>query len=206
VEQGRVIYSNISCAVAYLLTASIASVFTVAASVIFHLGMLLTPLQLLWLNLIMHVFPGLGLVLQEARPGIMHESPRGREQSLLGKRDYFHIIIRGLIVSACSLLMITRLENAAPEKAGTIVLCTISLSLIFQSWSWLTVKRPKDDHTYLTSMPMYVNTALALALLLSAALFAPLQAILATVDLTANEWSAVVLMSLFTYLLSSFVE
>jgi Ca2+-transporting ATPase len=206
VEQGRVIYSNISCAVAYLLTASIASVFTVAASVIFHLGMLLTPLQLLWLNLIMHVFPGLGLVLQEARPGIMHESPRGREQSLLGKRDYFHIIIRGLIVSACSLLMITRLENAAPEKAGTVVLCTISLSLIFQSWSWLTVKRPKDDHTYLTSMPMYVNTALALALLLSAALLAPLQAILATVDLTANEWSAVVLMSLFTYLLSSFVE
>ncbi|HNB21392.1 MAG TPA: HAD-IC family P-type ATPase, partial [Candidatus Melainabacteria bacterium] len=59
IEQGRVIYTNISCAVAYLLTASLASVVTVAAAVVFDTGLPLSPLQLLWLNLIMHIFPGL---------------------------------------------------------------------------------------------------------------------------------------------------
>ncbi len=206
VEQGRVIYANISCAIAYLLTASIASVLTVAAAIIFDTGLPMSPLQLLWLNLIMHIFPGLGLVLQDARPGIMREKPRGRKQSLLGKKEYMQIFLRGLIVSGMTILAASHMHGAPVEKMQTVVLCTISLSLLLQSWSWLATKRPKDDTSYMLNVPMHLNTAMGVLLLLGAVFFPPLRAILCTVPLSAGEWSAVILYALGTYLATSFIS
>ena len=206
VEQGRVIYANISCAIAYLLTASMASVFTVAAAVIFDTGLPMSPLQLLWLNLIMHIFPGLGLVLQAARPGIMREAPRGRNQSLLGKKEYTQIFLRGLMVAGATILAADQMHGAPVEKLRTVVLCTISLSLLLQSWSWLAAKRPKDDFSYLFNGPMHLSTACGVALLLAAVFFPPLQAILCTVPLGSETWTAVILYSLGTYLVASFIE
>lgn len=206
IEQGRVIYTNISCAVAYLLTASLASVLTVAAAVIFDTGLPLSPLQLLWLNLIMHIFPGLGLVLQKARPGIMREAPRGRKQFLLGKKDYLHIVLRGGIVSLVTILAAQNANGQSLEYIRTVVLATISLSLLLQSWSWLASKRPADDWSYLSSGAMYVNTALGIALLLIAVLVAPMQAILGTVCLSGADWSATIMFALFSFLLTSLVQ
>lgn len=206
VEQGRVIYANISCAIAYLLTASLASVFTVAAAVIFDTGLPLSALQLLWLNLIMHIFPGLGLVLQDARPGIMREAPRGRNQFLLGKKEYVQIFLRGLIVAGFTIIAASQMHGSPEEKMRTVVLCTISLSLLLQSWSWLAARRPKDDSSYFLSKAMHLNTAMGILLLLAAVFFPPLQAILGTVELNPDEWSAVIFYALGTYLVTSFVQ
>lgn len=203
VEQGRVIYANISCAVAYLLTASLASVFTVAGAVIFDTRLPLSPLQLLWLNLIMHIFPGLGLVLQNARPGIMNEKPRGRNQSLLGKGEYKQIIIRGLIVAAFTLLAADHMRGSAIAEMRTAVLATISLGLLMQSWAWLALKRPKDDASYFSNPPMLVNTVLGVALLLAAVFFTPLQSILCTVPPSSDIWTAIIIYVLGSYLLCS---
>lgn len=206
IEQGRVIYTNISCAVAYLLTASLASVLTVAAAVIFDTGLPLSPLQLLWLNLIMHIFPGLGLVLQKARPGIMREAPRGRKQFLLGKKDYLHIVLRGAIVSVVTILAAENARGQSLEYTRTVVLATISLSLLLQSWSWLASKRPADDWSYLSSGAMYVNTLLGVGLLLIAVFVGPMQTILGTVPLSGADWSATLMFALFSFLLTSLAQ
>jgi P-type Ca2+ transporter type 2C len=206
VEQGRVIYANISCAVAYLLTASLSSVFAVLLAVIFDLGLPLSPLQLLWLNLIMHIFPALGLVLQEARPGIMNDPPRGRKQSLLGKDEYIQIVLRAIIVSGMTMIAVSQLHGATVDLTRTVVLCIISLSLLLQSWSWLALKRPADDMSYFGSRPMLLNTTCGVILLLVALFFAPVQAILCTVPLSAENWSFVLFYSLGTYLLTSMLR
>lgn len=206
IEQGRVIYANISCAVAYLLTASLASVLTVAAAVVFDTGLPLSPLQLLWLNLIMHIFPGLGLVLQRGRPGIMREAPRGRNQSLLGKREYTHIVLRSLVVSLLTIFAAQNVQGQSLEYVRTVVLATISISLLLQAWSWLAFKRNADDWSYLSSYAMYINTALGIGLLLLAVLFPPMQAILGTVCLSNAHWAMVVLFALFAYLLTSIIQ
>ncbi|HIA51495.1 MAG TPA: cation-transporting P-type ATPase [Candidatus Melainabacteria bacterium] len=206
VEQGRVIYSNISCAVAYLLTASLASVLTVAAAVVFDTGLPLSPLQLLWLNLIMHIFPGLGLVLQKARPGIMREAPRGRKQSLLGRKEYIQIFMRGAVVSLVTILAAESVRGQSLEYVRSVVLATISVALLLQSWSWLAARRPADDWSYLSSGAMYLNTVMGIGLLLVATLFPPMQAILETVNLTAQAWSATILFALFSFLLTSLMQ
>ncbi|MBX9669924.1 MAG: cation transporting ATPase C-terminal domain-containing protein [Candidatus Obscuribacterales bacterium] len=81
IEPGRIIYDNIRRSICYLLTATVASVVTIATAMIFMGTLALNPLQLLWLNLIMHVFSELGIVLQGAAPGMMQRPPRDPSES-----------------------------------------------------------------------------------------------------------------------------
>ncbi|HIN66496.1 MAG TPA: hypothetical protein EYM95_17810, partial [Candidatus Obscuribacterales bacterium] len=158
------------------------------------------------LNLIMHIFPGLGLVLQKARPGIMREAPRGRKQSLLGRKEYIQIFMRGAVVSLVTILAAESVRGQSLEYVRSVVLATISVALLLQSWSWLAARRPADDWSYLSSGAMYLNTVMGIGLLLVATLFPPMQAILETVNLTAQAWSATILFALFSFLLTSLMQ
>ena len=58
---GRNIYMNISRFLQFQVTVNISSVLTVAAGSIIFSGTHLTPVQLLWINLIMDTFAALAL-------------------------------------------------------------------------------------------------------------------------------------------------
>ena len=147
IEQGRIIYDNIRRAICYLLTAALASVVTVAGVMIFDNALPLTPLQLLWLNLVMHIFPGLGIVLQGAAPGMMERPPRDPQEKLLGRFEISQIVAQSFIVSLSVLVAIEmyKLVIGTPIVSTTIAFATISFALLFQAWSWLFI-RPYAEH------------------------------------------------------------
>lgn len=204
IEQGRTIYANIRCSIAYLLTASLASVFAVAGAALANMPIPMSPTQLLWLNLIMHIFPGLGLALQKSYEGIMNEKPRGRNQKLLDNTIWCQIIIRGLIVAMVSLIAINMDRGASSSKLQTIALATMSLALLMQSWSWLATKRGGNLHSYFFNAPMQICTALGLMMLLAGTSLRPVQEILNTSTLNLSEWTIVITSALGTFVLTAF--
>ncbi|HEY9785841.1 MAG TPA: cation-transporting P-type ATPase, partial [Candidatus Obscuribacterales bacterium] len=143
IEQGRIIYENIKRAICYLLTASIGSLLAIAIAIIIHDPLPLTPLQLLWLNLIMHVFPALGIVLQRAPRDLMRHPPRNPEEQLLERREFFEIITRGVLVSLSVIAAVQcmSLPALSGESLTAMSFTTIALSLLFQAWAWLGVGR-----------------------------------------------------------------
>lgn len=203
IKQGRVIYANIRGAICYLLTASFASVFTVCGATFFNFPLPLSPVQLLWLNLIMHIFPGLGLAMQKSYPDIMKEPPRGKNQSLLGRKQWSHIVLRAIAISTMTLFAANYMRNAPVTSMQTVVLCTISLSLLLQSWSWLATKQANDAMAYFYNPPMQICTLLGLVLLSLATSYSPVQTMLATVSPTSMECCAIVFYSIGSFLLTS---
>lgn len=191
IRQGRIIYANIRKSIAYLLTASVASVMCVAGAVLFDIGLVLTPLQLLWLNLIMHVFPGLGIVLQRGDSDVMTKPPRSSSEHLLSRVIKQQIGIRSIVV-ACAVLFCLYLHvcmGGAVAHKSTIGLATLSLALLLQALSWSGLGMGKA----MTNMPMIVNLGIS-GILLMAAIYAPvLQGLLNTVALNATEMLLVVL-------------
>lgn len=191
ISQGRIIYANIRKSIAYLLTASVASVMCVAGAVLFDIGLVLTPLQLLWLNLIMHVFPGLGIVLQRGDSDVMTKPPRSSSEHLLSSVTKQQICIRSIVVASAVLLCLylhVCMGGAAAHKS-TIGLAILSLALLLQalSWSGLGLERA------VMNVPMIVNLGIS-AVLLMAAIYAPvLQGVLSTVALNQTEMLLVVL-------------
>ncbi|MBK7836733.1 MAG: cation-transporting P-type ATPase [Candidatus Obscuribacter sp.] len=224
IEQGRAIYTNIARAIAYLITASLTSVLAVTLLVVANQSMVLTPLQLLWLNLIMHVFPGLGIVLQKASPTVMQVPPRRPTDRLLGRYQITKIILRALLIAALSFVAATLLGHGQNAPSGTVLLATLSGSLLLQSWSWLCAGDPGQLKSWAQILPriwaqilpknwhiikglainwaMLVTTVIGLALLLVAIYLPPLALVLETRALAAFELGYVLVFCLISFVIS----
>jgi Ca2+-transporting ATPase len=86
-EEGRVVYTNIRRFVKYILGSNIGEVLTIAASPMLLpiLDVPLTPLQILWMNLVTDGFPALALAVEPAEPNVMNRPPMTpRKASLIG--------------------------------------------------------------------------------------------------------------------------
>lgn len=189
IEQGRIIYDNIRRSICYLLTASGASVITIATAMIASGILALNPLQMLWLNLIMHVFPGLGIVLQGAAPGTMQRPPRSPSEKLLESFERNQILSRSIVVALAvlgAMFWSTRLSDSK-EVTATIAFATITLALLYQAWAWLFVNRASDTKRGRTSINpfMYLMMAISYALVVVAVYLPGLQYVLKTVSLDA---------------------
>lgn len=193
VEEGRTIYRNIKRAVAYLLTASIASLLVIAMGVFVSRDVLLTPLQLLWLNLIMHVFPAFGLVLQRDTSNSMSIPPRRRTEHLLTRKTIQHIGLRALVVGAIAVLApLAEFKLYNSFGGASMVLAVLSLGLILQSWSWLfdtSIDQYgiKFSPKVLFNVPMILNSAIGVGLLVLALYNPVLQPVLETKALNLSE-------------------
>ena len=64
VEAGRIIYSNIRKFVYYLLSCNMGEILTIFLAMLFGQGIPLTPIQLLWLNLLTDGAPALALGME----------------------------------------------------------------------------------------------------------------------------------------------
>jgi P-type Ca2+ transporter type 2C len=205
IEEGRAIYRNIKRAIAYLLTASLSSVFVVAIGILFSKELLLTPLQLLWLNLIMHVFPGIGLVMQRDTKGAMSIPPREPGEALLTGTTMRSIVARSVIVAVgTALAPILAHHGAAGAGDTSIFLAVVSLSLLLQSWSWLCDRSANTagvtlNAGLLCNAPMLVTTLIGIALVLVALYFPPLSVVLQTQPLDATDWVVSVIVAVATF-------
>jgi Ca2+-transporting ATPase len=137
IREGRIIYSNIRKSVAYLLTASFSAVLVVAFNVLFHCGFYLNPIQLLWLNLIMHIFPGLALALERTDAGIMKQPPRPKNEALLSSSTYQQIWLRSGMIAMFVSFITYNLQSRMPHENLTIGFSVLSFLLLSQAWSFI---------------------------------------------------------------------
>jgi P-type Ca2+ transporter type 2C len=83
VKQGRALYDNILKFVRFQLSTTIGAILTVFLAPFLGLPEPFTALQILWVAIIMDGPPAVSLALDSARPGIMNDPPRPREEPVL---------------------------------------------------------------------------------------------------------------------------
>src|SRR5690606_22925751 len=86
IEQGRIIYANITRFIHYLFSCNISEVLTVFVAIALGWPLPLAPLQILWLNIVTDVFPALALALEPSREGVMRSPPRDPHERLLSRQ------------------------------------------------------------------------------------------------------------------------
>jgi len=97
VEQGRNIFNHIKNAIKYLLACNMGEVVYILTAVIFRLP-ILTPLQLLYINLVTDGLPAIALAFSPNDSNIMREKPR-RVMTILEKLDFKYIFLIGIITA-----------------------------------------------------------------------------------------------------------
>ena len=83
VEQGRVIYDNIRKSIVFLLPTSMAEALIIAVAVIMGAEPPMTPVQILWVNMITAVTLGIALAFEPGEPGVMQRHPRRLREPIL---------------------------------------------------------------------------------------------------------------------------
>jgi Ca2+-transporting ATPase len=99
VEEGRTIYDNVRRFIKYLLASNTGELFVLLATqLVSGMGLPLTTLQILWMNLITDGIPALALGVENAEKGAMKRAPYLPNESLFGRGLGRHIIIVGLVM------------------------------------------------------------------------------------------------------------
>lgn len=204
VEEGRVIFSNIKKFVSFLLSCNIAEVLIVFLSILFGLPSPLTPIQLLWLNLVTDAFPALALGVEPAEPGIMEEDPRDPNSSIISGRTRTDLIAQSIFITVAVLASyIVGLKFIFPnsiEGAHTMVFATLITSELLRAFSIRSNKFTLKELGFGSNPQLIKATLLSFALLLIVMYVPVLRDLFEVVSLTW-EWIPVLLLALIPLVL-----
>lgn len=103
VEQGRTIYGNIRKSIHFLLATNFSEIEVMLGAIALGLGQPLNPMQLLWINLVTDVFPGLALALDPPAPAILNSPPRNPQEPLIQHRGLKRIGLESMAITAGTL-------------------------------------------------------------------------------------------------------
>ncbi|HEY6909709.1 MAG TPA: cation-transporting P-type ATPase [Myxococcales bacterium] len=143
VAEGRRIYANIRRSVHFLLLCTLSTIGVMLVAVVTNLPLPMSPLQLLWLNLVVHIFPAMGLVLSPGEPGVMRRPPRNPTEPILTWRALGGIALRSALVSGVVLWSYAaRSGGDAGPAAQTLVMSTLALALLVQTLPMLSETAP----------------------------------------------------------------
>jgi Ca2+-transporting ATPase len=98
VEEGRKIYDNIRKVLQFQLSTNMAEVIYVFIASVLGVT-IVSPAQLLWINMVTDSAPGLALGMEKAEGNLMNRKPRGSDEGIFSDGAGIDMVIQGLIMA-----------------------------------------------------------------------------------------------------------
>lgn len=136
-EEGRVVYTNIRRFIKYILGSNIGEVITIAAAPILGLsGIPLTPLQILWMNLVTDGVPALALAVEPAEPNVMNRPPFNPRESIFARGLGSYMVRIGIVFAIITIALMMWAYNYTtapgyprnPDTWKTMVFTTLCIA------------------------------------------------------------------------------
>ncbi len=93
VREGRTVYDNIKKVISWTLPTSAGEAMTIIVALLFGMTLPITPVQILWINLVTAVTLGLALAFEPTEANTMRRPPRARNEPLLAGELVWHIVL-----------------------------------------------------------------------------------------------------------------
>jgi len=137
ISHGRTIYNNIRKSVHFLLATNLSELLVVSASMAAGLGEPLNPMQLLWINLVSDIFPGLALALEPPEPDVLNRPPRNPHEPILSITDLKRITYEASMLTAGSMGAYGYgiLRYGVGPQAGTMAFLSLVLGQLLHAIS-----------------------------------------------------------------------
>jgi len=194
VEQGRVIYSNIRKFVYYLVSCNLAEIASIFIAIMAGFPSPLTPLQLLWLNLITDGAPALALGMEKGDPDIMEHPPRPPEEPIINRRMQAGIMVQTIAITAVTLAAFFLGHNLyadSPNTASTMAFITLSFSELLRAFTARSENYPLLKIGIFSNKYMVYAVLASLVLLLAVTYLPFAQPIFSTVPLNWTQWEII---------------
>lgn len=190
VREGRAIYRNIQKFIFFLLSSNMGLLFAVFVVSFFGSWLPLTPLMILWINLVTNGLPALALGIDPPDPHLMREPPRPPDEQLLRKRDFLGIGYVGSAMGAAgiALYVMAADHSQALKEARALAFSLLALSPLFHAWSCRSPIRSLFSSKPLISKPLLLAVFASALIHLVAVLPEPLQKVFRTYPMSTQQW------------------
>ncbi len=138
IEEGRRVYQNLKKLIRYLITNNIGKVVGVLITPLLGYPVPLMPLQLLWSNVVMETFPGVGVSTDSADKDIMKRKPSKLSEPIISRHHRVVMILDGIVfglsIAAGYILSYHYMLNqGATEPQAKILAGTVSFGITLLS-------------------------------------------------------------------------
>jgi Ca2+-transporting ATPase len=191
IEEGRIIYSNIRKFVFYLISCNIGEILVIFLAMLAGLPIPLTPIQLLWLNLVTDGAPALALGLEKGDPDIMDHPPRPPKEPVINQDMLIGIIVQAIVMTGAVLGAFIYGLNHFPGNlaaAQTVAFTTLVVSELLRAFT------ARSEQYSLFKIGFFSNSWMLWAvgssfILLLIVIYLPfLQTFFNTFPLTLKDW------------------
>ncbi len=93
VRDGRTIHINVRKSVHFFLSTNLSEIMIMFFSIALRIGVPLNVMQLLWINIVSDIFPGLALSMEEPEADVMEFPPRDPQAGLFSSTDYKQMLL-----------------------------------------------------------------------------------------------------------------
>jgi magnesium-transporting ATPase (P-type) len=133
VEEGRTVYDNIKKTLVFVLPTNGAQAGIIIASVMMGIALPITPLQILWINMVTSVTLGLSLAFEPPEGDVMRRPPRSPNEPLLTQFLAWRIIFIStiIIMGTLGLFLWDRSQGETLSMARTTAVNTLIFLQIF---------------------------------------------------------------------------
>jgi calcium-translocating P-type ATPase len=137
VREGRTIYDNIKKSIAWTLPTNGGEALVILAALMFGMVLPVTPVQVLWVNMVTAVTLGLTFAFEPAEPGVMRRRPRASSEALLSRFLLWRVAFVSTLfaLAAFAVFAWADARELSLEVSRTLVVNTIVSLEIFYLFS-----------------------------------------------------------------------
>jgi len=199
VEEGRTVYDNIRKSILFILPTNGGEALTIIAAVLLGFEQMpLTPLQILWVNMITAVTLALSLAFAPSERDVMNRPPRHRHEAILRPLFLWRIAFVSVILLAGTFgLFVWEIEQGASiERARTIAVNTLIFFEIFYLFNARYITAPVLNwHGLLGNRYVLIAIAVLVIFQIGFTYLGALQTLFGTTAIGWMDWGLIILVA-----------
>lgn len=190
VEEGRRVYDNLKKTILFILPTNGAEAFLIIASILFGTLLPLTPVQILWVNMVTSITISLALAFEKLEQGTMKRLPRPPKTPLLSGYFIWRILFVSILIGGWTLALNIFLANKgfSINFVHTITLQTIVITQMFHLFNCRSIRDSAFTGVFFSNKAVWIVCALLFVLQAAITYLPFMNTTFGTVPLTLAQW------------------
>ncbi|MBT5231144.1 MAG: HAD-IC family P-type ATPase, partial [Methylococcales bacterium] len=199
VEEGRTVYDNLKKAILFILPTNGGEALIILAAILLGFHQLpLTPVQILWVNMVTAITLALSLAFEPPEQNVMQRPPRNAHEPLLTGHLIWRISFVSvvLMVGTFALFLWDLEQGASIEHARTVAVNTLVMFEIFYLFnSRYIIASVFNWKGLMGNRYVLISIGILIILQLGFTYLAPMQSLFGTIAIDFNIWLRIMLVS-----------
>jgi Ca2+-transporting ATPase len=176
-----------------LLSCNLAEIAVIFLGTLAGYPMVLTPIQLLWLNLLTDGAPALALGLEKGDPNVMDRPPREPNEPIIDRIMRIGMVVQTIFITGVTLGgFFIGLRQGGIEHARSIAFTVLSFSELVRAYTTRSEMYSVFQQGIFSNKFMQYAVVASIVLLLAVIYIPFLNPIFETVPLSLVEWSEII--------------